>query len=52
MSSAPWKAILTAVAKAEGTTLREWADDCDEQAARLSSAIPVYLRKPNSEKRR
>lgn len=47
MSTASWKAILTAVAKAEGKTLREWSDEIDAQAARMYAAIPEYLRKPN-----
>jgi hypothetical protein len=47
MSTASWKAILTAVAQAEGKTLREWSDEIDIQAARMVAAIPEYLRKPN-----
>ena len=47
MSTASWRAILTAVAKAEGKSLREWSDDIDREAARMYAAIPEYLRKPN-----
>ena len=46
MSTAPWRAILTATARAEGKTLREWSDECEAQAAALHAAIPEYLRKP------
>lgn len=38
---------MTAVARGEGKTLKEWSDDCEAQAARLYAAIPEYLRKPN-----
>jgi hypothetical protein len=47
VSTASWKAILTAVARGEGKTLREWSDDCEAQAAALYAAIPDYLKKPN-----
>ena len=47
MSTASWKAIITALARKEGKTLKEWSDDCDRQARELYAAIPDYLRKPN-----